>query len=289
MGESTRRITRAVLSALEGGAPVVTATVVRGPADTRGVLEGPALGDRLLVRAGGSRLGSLGGGPLEEAVAKDCLAALSASPRRNAESHHYTPDGRLVHRLDEEAGGAYHVMIELFEAPAQLLVVGGGHIGVSLAEMGAHIGFSVAVVDDRPEYANRERFPWADQVLCGDFVEVLRSFSVTPGTYIVLVTRGHKQDELSLRQVVTSPAAYVGMIGSKRRTATVLQHLADDGYPLGALERVHTPIGLDIGAETPEEIAVSILAEIIQMRRGGSGSRMSEQRPAKIRAPRSSG
>src|SRR3990170_4391031 len=166
MGESTREITRAVLSALEGGAPVVTATVVRGPADTRGVLEGPALGDRLLVRAGGSRLGSLGGGPLEEAVAKDCLAALSASPRRNVESRHYTPDGRLVRRLDEEADAAYQVLIELFEAPAQLLVVGGGHIGVSLAEMGAHVGFSVAVVDDRPEYANRERFPWAEEGLC---------------------------------------------------------------------------------------------------------------------------
>ncbi len=286
MNKSTREITQAVLSALEGGTPVVTATVVRRPVDTRGVPEGPALGARLLVRPDGSRLGSLGRGPLEDAVAKDCLAMFSASRRRNAESSHYSPGGRQVHRLDEEAGAAFQVMVELFEAQAQLLIVGGGHIGVSLAEMGAHVGFSVAVVDDRPEYANRERFPWAEQVLCGDFVEVLSNLDITPSTHIVLVTRGHKQDELSLRQVADSPAAYVGMIGSKRRTAAVLQHLADDGCPIEALQRVHTPIGLDIGAETPEEIAVSILAEIIQVRRGGSGRRMSEQRPAKIKAPR---
>jgi xanthine dehydrogenase accessory factor len=293
MTESARSITQAVLAALEGGDLVATATIVRAPVQSGAAPERSAVGAKLLVRPDGSRLGSLDGGPLDEAVAAECRAAFSASPRLNVQSLYYTADGRGVHRLDEEAGAAYQVMIELFEAPARLVVVGGGHVGLSLAEMGAHVGFSVTVVDDRPEFASRGRFPWADQVLCGDFVEVLRKLEITPTSYVVLVTRGHRLDELALRQVVTSPAAYVGMIGSKRRSATVLQHLADDGYPVEALERVRTPIGLDIGAETPEEIAVSILAEIIQARRGSPsperGRPMSKQRPARIRALRASG
>jgi xanthine dehydrogenase accessory factor len=293
MTESAHRITQAVLAALEGGDPVAIATMVRVPVESDGAPDGPAVGAKLLVRPDGSRLGSLDGGPLDEVVAAECHVAFSASPRLNVRSLYYTAHGRQVHRLDEEAGAAYQVMIELFEAPARLVVVGGGHIGLSLAEMGAHVGFSVTVVDDRPEFASRERFPWADEVLCGDLVGVLRNLEITSTSYVVVVTRGHRLDELALRQVVTSPAAYVGMIGSKRRTATVLQHLADDGYPIDALERVHTPIGLDIGAETPEEIAVSILAEIIRVRRGGpspgKGGSMSKRRSAKIKAPRAAG
>jgi xanthine dehydrogenase accessory factor len=123
----------------------------------------------------------------------------------------------------------------------------------------------------------------ADKVICGDIAEELRRFPIDRATYAVLVSRGHKQDETALREVVHSDAAYVGMIGSLRRVSTVLTHLAREGYPKEALERVHTPIGLDIGAETPEEIAVSIVAEIIAVRRGGSGGKLSEQRKARIR------
>jgi xanthine dehydrogenase accessory factor len=109
-------------------------------------------------------------------------------------------------------------------------------------------------------------------------VESLRQFPIDSNTYVVLVSRGHKQDELALREVATSNAAYVGMIGSRRRVTAVLQHLAHDGLPQEAVERVRTPIGLDIGAETPEEIALSIIAEVIQARRGGSGRPMGERR-----------
>src|SRR3990170_4161677 len=179
------------------------------------------------------------------------------------------------------AGGGYQVMFELHEPPATLVIVGGGHIGKALATIGDLCGFSVVVVDDRPDYANQERFPEAGRVVCGDFAEVLRGLPIDSNTYVVTVTRGHKHDEESLRQVAESPAAYVGMIGSKRRGAAVLQHLIDDGLDPEAVRRVHTPIGLDIGAETPEEIAVAIMAEVVQVRRGGSGRPMREVKKAR--------
>ena len=277
MSDERSQIAQEVVRAARGGAPVVVATVIRGPQASR-----PAVGAKLLVRADRSRLGSLAGGELEEAIAADSHAALTRLPRKQVESLFYRADGTRLHRL-EAGANEFEVMIEVAERPATLLIVGGGHIGQSLAAIASQVGFSVAVLDDRAAFANAERFPTADRVICGDFVEELRRFPIDADTYIVLVSRGHKQDELSLREVAISEAAYVGMIGSRRRVGAVLTHLAREGLPQETLGRVHTPIGLDIGAETPEEIAVSILAEIISVRRGGSGAAMSELHRPKIR------
>jgi xanthine dehydrogenase accessory factor len=257
-----------VVAAREGGPAVVVATVIQSPADAP-----VSVGAKLLLRHDGFTLGSLGGGPLEAAVLADASEAL----RRHAvESPFYAVDGTRLSRREAEGRAAYQVMLEAHEPPATLLIVGGGHIGKALATIGDLCGFSVVVVDDRPEYANVERFPEADRVICADFAEALREFPIDPNTYIVTVTRGHRHDEVSLRQVAESPAAYVGMIGSRRRVGAVFQHLMDDGLDPEAVRRVHTPIGLDIGAETPEEIAVAIMAEVIQARRGGSGQPMRE-------------
>lgn len=264
-------IVEEVLRARQGGPAAATATVVRAPAGA-----GPRPGDKLLVRRDGTRLGSLGGGPLEEAVA---AYAREAIPRHGAETVYFAPDGRQVSRRAEEAG-AVAVLVEVHESSPRLLVVGGGHIGRSLCRIGSECGFSVTVIDDRPEYADRERLPEADRVVCGEFEEVLASEPVDENTYVVLVTRGHRQDEVSLRTVIGRPAAYIGMIGSRRRTGAVLSHLLAEGVPREHVERVRTPIGLDIGAETPAEIAVSIMAEIILERRGGTGRPMREvERP----------
>jgi xanthine dehydrogenase accessory factor len=277
MSDVRLQIAEEVVRASREGPPVGVATVVRAPEGAK-----PAMGEKLLARADGSRLGALGGGALEEAVAADCHAALTRLPRAQVETLFYSADGERLHRL--QAGpGEFEIMIEMTERPATLLIVGGGHVGQSMATIGAHAGFSVAVLDDREAFASRERFPMADHVICGDFVEELRRFPIDANTYVVLVSRGHKQDELSLREVVRSNAAYVGMIGSLRRVGTVLTHLARERFPREALERVHTPIGLDIGAETPEEIAVSIVAELIAVRRGGSGQKLSELRRARIK------
>jgi xanthine dehydrogenase accessory factor len=263
-----------VLRASREGSPVAVATIISAPEGAR-----PGPGDKLLVRADGGTLGRFEAS-LQKAVVEDALEALTAFPRIATQSFYYRPEGARIHRLEAKGGqDAYEVMIEVTEAPATLLIVGGGHIGLSLATIGAHLGFSVAVVDDREAYANDERFPMADRVMAGDVAAHLKSFPIASNTYIVLVSRGHKVDELALRHVVGRGAAYVGMIGSKRRVSTVLRHLAEEGYDVGDLENVYTPIGLDIGAETPEEIAVSILAEVIMVRRGGKGGQMREGRP----------
>lgn len=258
-------ITRAILASVAGGEPAVTATVIAAP-------DGAPLplGAKILVRPGAGALGSLGGGPLQAAVLADCRAAFR---RHSMETRHYLPNGEKIEhpsRTNLADRPHFSVLIEVFEPPLALLIVGGGHIGKALSQIGSLLGFSVAIVDERPEYCNPERFPEAERLLCGDYAEMLQNYPITPNTFIVLVTRGHKQDELSLRQVIDSPARYIGMIGSKRRVSAVLQHIIADGVPEGDVQKVRTPIGLDIGAETPEEIAVAVMAEIIHVRRGGS-------------------
>ena len=226
MDDSARAIAREVLAAARGGSSVVVATVIAAPAGAT-----PAEGAKLLVRPDGGRLGDFGSGVFEEAVAADCLAALKEFPRTFVQALYYQPRGARIHRLEAKGGAdAFEVMVEIIEASATLLIVGGGHIGLSLATIGAHVGFFVAVIDDREMYANAERFPMADKVLAGDVDALLRDFPIGPTTYIVLVSRGHKVDELALRQVVGRGAGYVGMIGSKRRVSTVLRHLAEEGY-----------------------------------------------------------
>lgn len=265
------QLTEAVQAALEGGPAVAVATV------TSAGESGLPVGAKLLVRRDGTRLGSITPG-LDEALATAALEQLTTLPRVTVQTLWVAADGSLANRRSQAAAGAGTVMVELFEAPARLLIVGGGHVGLALATLGELCGMSVAVFDDREEFANRERFPMAEQVFSTDTAAALDAFDIGPSDYIVLVSRGHQMDELALRHVVERGAAYVGMIGSRRRTQTVLQHLRDEGLDVRALDAVHTPIGIDIGAETPEEIAVSILAEVIMERRGGSGERMVARR-----------
>ena len=263
-----------VMAAQGAGPAVVLATVIQAPAESS-----VAVGAKLLLRPDGSSLGAVGGGPLEAAVLAD---GGDAFRRHDVESLFYSPDGARITRREAGSGsGGYQVMLEVHEPPATLVIVGGGHIGKALATIGDLCGFSVVVVDDRPDYANQERFPEADRVICGDFAEVLGELPIDANSYIVTVTRGHKHDEISLRQVAGSAAAYVGMIGSKRRVNAVVQHLIEEGLDEEAVRRVHTPIWLDIGAETPEEIAVAIMAEVVQARRGGSGKPMREVKKAR--------
>lgn len=179
--------------------------------------------------------------------------------------------------VTDALGRTIRLFVELYESPPWLIVVGAGHVAKPTAALGKMVGMRVTVLDDRPEFANWERFPEADEVIAEDFEPTLRRLfpKIHRQTYIVLVTRGHKQDEMALREVALSKAGYVGMIGSRRRSKMVLQALLDDGYPRVKVEAIHAPIGVDIRAETPEEIAVSIIGEIIAVRRGGTARTLS--------------
>lgn len=150
--------------------------------------------------------------------------------------------------------------------PPTLIIFGGGHLAVPLATMASWCGFAVSVIDDREEFSQPARFPHARRVITAPLEKVGGLFKPSPATYHVLITREHRHDELLLRQLLGTSYAYLGMIGSRRRTAAVKKRLIDNGFPAGEVHGVHAPIGLAIGAQTPEEIAISIMAEIIQVR-----------------------
>ena len=264
-------VTAEVERALEGGPPVAVATVTDAGAGS------VAAGTKMLVRADATVVGSLHPS-IDDHIRDAATEQLVMLPRVTAQALWVNAGRGATDRRSQAAEGDTQVLVQLFESPARLVIVGGGHIGYALAMIGAQTGFEVAVLDDREDFANEERFAMADDVFAGDLGEGLDAMTFDAATYIVLVSRGHQQDEQALRHAVGRGAAYVGMIGSRRRTRTVLEQLLSVGFEREALEAVHTPIGIDIGAETPEEIAVSILAEIVMERRGGSGERMVERR-----------
>lgn len=177
---------------------------------------------------------------------------------------------RTLRRPD---GTELEVYVELRRAVQELIVVGAGHIAQPLARLGALLGFRVTVLDDRPAFATRERFPEAERVLSADFDDPFRDVAIHGRTHLLLVTRGHKYDYACLvRALRLDPApAYIGMIGSRRRVRATFEQLLRDGIEREALGRIHAPVGLDVGAETPEEIAVAVAAELVLVRRGGSG------------------
>jgi xanthine dehydrogenase accessory factor len=161
------------------------------------------------------------------------------------------------------------LFVEVIERPPHLVIAGAGHCALPLARLARMLGFRITILDDRPECATAERFPDANAIFVGDLEAELGKITLDASTYLVLVTRGHKLDEVLLRSAIHKPLAYIGMIGSRRRTRAVFEDMRRDGFAPGLLERVRAPIGLDLGADTPEEIAVSIMAEIICVRKTG--------------------
>lgn len=178
--------------------------------------------------------------------------------------------GRLKPAVRAEPNGVPKLFIDPLAGVQRLVIIGAGHIAQPLCAMGAMMGFRVTVVDDRPSFAKRERFPAADEIIARPFVPAIDSLKIDRQAFVVVVTRGHVFDEACLRAVLKQQARYVGMIGSQRRVKATLERIGQAGVAVEELGRVHAPIGLDIGAETPEEIAVSIMAEIVRERRTGA-------------------
>jgi xanthine dehydrogenase accessory factor len=243
----------------EHGAAAVLATIVE--VENSGRVEP---GAKCLIRDGKVRAENIGDAQVVRAIAEE------------SEAHLRAEKSKLVSMNVPEAGGRLEVFFEVMPAPPKLIVVGAGHIAVPLVKMAKVLDFNVTVIDDRLLYANRERFPEADDVLIGDMAQTLKGMTITPAHYIVLITRGHMYDEPCLREIIYSPAKYIGMIGSRRRIKACFQRFHDeDKIAEDVLARVYAPIGLDIATETPAEIALSVLAEVIKVRRGGKAASLS--------------
>jgi xanthine dehydrogenase accessory factor len=219
---------------------------------------------KMLVRDDGSIVGTIGGGCVEAEVWQAAREVMELEkPRTLTFDLNQDPkyDTGLV------CGGTLEIFVEPVLPPAELYIFGAGHVAASLYKVARIAGFDITVVDDREAYASRERFPEAQEVIADDFDKVTARLQVSESSYIVIVTRGHRDDMRVLRWAVGTPARYVGMIGSKRKTITIFKELQKEGLPAEMFDRVHAPVGLDIGAITPEEIAVSITAELIAKRR----------------------
>jgi xanthine dehydrogenase accessory factor len=243
----------------EQGAAAVLATVV----EVDGVA-GVEAGGKCLVRDGEVRVNTVGHAGAVQAIVQESAARLSSEK------------SGIVSLPIPAAGGRLEVFFEVMPAPPKLIVVGAGHIAVPLVHMAKVLDFHVTVIDDRLLYANRERFPDADDVLVGDMAMMLKQMSITASCYIVLITRGHAYDEPCLRVVLPSEAKYIGMIGSRRRIKACFQRFRDeDKIAEELIQKVYAPIGLDIATETPAEIALSILAEVVKVRRGGKAASLS--------------
>lgn len=267
----SRPVNATIREILANGTRAVLATVIdSGAADA-------SAGAKLVVRESGERTGSLGQPELDDAVTRQ--AAIFLQGRDDAKTFKVS---ELAPGLTEFAGAT--ILFERLEAEPRLVIAGAGHVGASLARLASAVGYQVILIDDRAEFVNRNQFSSRNEesielVAAESWPDAMRrAVDNGRGVSVAIVTRGHKQDEECLRAAIESQPDYVGMIGSKRRTNIVLDKLREEGINEGQLKKVHAPIGLDIGAVSPEEVALAILAEIVAERRGGSGSPLSRWR-----------
>jgi xanthine dehydrogenase accessory factor len=263
--EVTSTLLAELLQSIDEGRPVAMVTVVKAGGDYAA-----ALGRRALVWLDREPSGNLNLHDLEAQVLADTTQALT---QRQPQMLAYADD-------------QVELFVEVQRRPPTLIIVGAGHVAQPLATLGKLIDFEVVVIDDRPQYANTERFPQADRVIAASFRPTLRDWPIDADTFIVLVTRGHSHDVECLLEVLDSPARYIGMIGSRRRVRAVIDLLEQEqGIPREKFDRVYAPVGIDIGAESPAEIGVCIIAEVVNVYRGGRAESLSDALRADRRLP----
>ena len=239
-----------ILEAYDGGEPVSLATIVNSPRRPE------LLGAKLLLRADGTVSGTLGSPALDEPA---LATARRIADIGNTES--ITADGA-------------EIFVEGFTTPPTLVMVGGGHVGKATADLAHLLGYRVYVVDDRPEFSNKERFPYAEQVVVAPYHQWAEHLSINVNSFLVVATRGHRFDDMALESALKTRARYIGLLGSRRKTLMIYRRLMEQGVAKERIREVYAPVGLNIGALTPEELAVSIMSEIIMVRRGGDGGQM---------------
>ncbi|MCH7801318.1 MAG: XdhC family protein, partial [Chloroflexi bacterium] len=243
---------REIDAAYRGEGAVAVANLIK-PAPNSDV----PLGAKMFIREDGYTDGTMGNSDMDDA-AKDKAFEL------------------MVHGKNEyviaENGAEYFV--EAFTTPPQLVICGGGHVSKSIAAHAKPLGFRLFITDDREEFANKQRFPEADMIIAKNPEEALKELPINPNTFIIVATRGHKFDNVALAAAADTSARYVGLMGSKRKTILIYEDLVRMGISIDRLQEIRSPIGLDISARTPEEIAISIIGEILMFRLGGTGKAM---------------
>jgi xanthine dehydrogenase accessory factor len=263
---SSTQLTTALARVLGEGASAVLATVVEAE---RGV------GTKVLFEAAGGRTGTTGDAALDDALAEATRAFLDS--RAEARTHAVA---EFAPALEDWRGA--RVLFERVEPEPRVVVCGAGHVGAALARLAHAVGYRVTLLDDREDFLTRARFPEPEieLVAAPGWSQPLKEIIGTTGrgVYVAVVTRGHNEDEECMRAVLSARPDYVGMIGSRRRTNIVLARLRESGFDEESLKEVRAPVGLDIGAVSPEEVALSILAEIVARRRGGTGAPLSAWR-----------
>jgi len=260
-----REVFAAVVDALERGEPAALVTIVSTVGSTP-----QRVGAKMLVFADGRMVGTIGGGCYENDAFWKAREAINS---RRPQLVHYELSDDFAEESGLICGGQMDVYIEPIEPAPELYVIGAGHVGFHLARLAHEVGFRVHVVDDREKFANRERFPMAAEIVADDIPAWLARTPLPPHAYVVVVTRGHTNDLEALRALAPQDLRYLGLIGSRAKVARIYDALTADAMPAEHLARINAPIGLDIGAVTPQEIAVSILAELIAVKHGKITSR----------------
>jgi xanthine dehydrogenase accessory factor len=268
---------QALQEAFARGEAVALVTIVsaRGSTPQR-------VGARMLVYSDGRTIGTIGGGCYESDAlgrAREILRTRASAVVRYDLTDDVAEESGLI------CGGQMDVFIEAVEPPPALYIVGAGHVGHQLGRLAPAVGFRVHVLDDREKFANRTRFPDAEGVHVDDIGDWLARAALPPSAYVVVVTRGHRHDFHALRALGGRPLRYLGVIGSRAKMARLMELLVADGVEPAWLRTLHAPVGLDIGAVTPEEIAVSILAELVAVRRGKAGEPEAAARSLQWTAP----
>src|SRR5437773_2548458 len=250
----------AVASAPARGEPAAVGTIVSTTGSTP-----QRVGAKMLVFGDGRTVGTIGGGCYENDA---FWKAREAITNRHPLLLHYELDDDFAQETGLICGGQMSVYIEPIEPSPELYVIGAGHVGFSLANLAHEVGFRVHVVDDREKFANRDRFPNAAEVVTEDIPMWIERTPLPPHAYVVVVTRGHNNDLDAVRALASRDLRYLGLIGSRAKVARIYEQIREEGTRTEALSHIHAPIGLDIGAVTPQEIAVSILAELIAVKHG---------------------
>jgi xanthine dehydrogenase accessory factor len=256
-------ILKNAVQCLEEGKRLVLCTII----DKKG--SGPRdIGGKMVIYENGEAFGTIGGGNLERALIEESLKALKEGKSRKVVFSLNAGETRKeVVETGLICGGEITIFLDVIEPKPRLFIVGAGHVALPLAKIAKITGFNITIVDDDVKLANKERFPMADEIVTGDFNEILNRISVGKLDFVIIAHGEPEHDYLALKQIVKKTPAYIGLLGSKKKAATLTNKLKEAGITDEKLKNLHAPVGLDIGAQTPEEIAVSIIAEIISSKR----------------------